>query len=107
MEENIFVVIVYMLSLKKKCHIKDCLKINGKQRIILAKKGEYAKFKNLERKIKSSFMIYSDFESILVPEDSKMKNPNESYTNKYQQHVACSCSYKLVCVHDKFSKPFK
>ena len=48
-------------------------------------------------------MIYADFENILVPEDSKMKNSNESYTNKYQQHIACSYGYKLVCVHDKFS----
>ena len=29
-----------------KIHIKDCLKINGKQRIIMSKKGEYVKSKN-------------------------------------------------------------
>ena len=52
-------------------------------------------------------MIYADFESILVPEDNGKQNPNESYTNKYQKHVACSYGYKLVCVDDKFSKPFK
>ena len=52
-------------------------------------------------------MIYADFESILVPEDNGQQNPNESYTNKYQKHVACSYGYKLVCVDDKFSKPFK
>ena len=34
-------------------------------------------------------------------------NPKESYTNKYQKHIACSYGYKLVCVDDKFSKPFK
>ena len=52
-------------------------------------------------------MIYADFESILVPEDNGKQNPNESYTNKYQKHVACSYGYKLVCVNDKLSKPFK
>ena len=52
-------------------------------------------------------MIYADFESILVPEDKGKQNPNESYTNKYQKHVACSYGYKLVCVDDKYSKPFK
>ena len=62
--------------------------------------------KFLKRKIKS-FMIYSDFESILVPEDNGKQNPNESCTNKYQKHVACSYDYELVCVDDKFSKPFK
>ena len=52
-------------------------------------------------------MIYADFESILVPGDNEKQNPNESHTNKYQNQVACSYGYKLVCVDDKFSKPFK
>ena len=52
-------------------------------------------------------MIYADFESTLVPENNKNQNPNESYINKYKKHVACSYGYKLVCVDDKFSKPFK
>ena len=30
------------------------------------------------------------FESILVPKDNEKHNPNESYTNKCQKHVACS-----------------
>ena len=90
-----------------KSYIKDCFKINGKQTIKMPKKGEYIKFKNCERKIKSPFMIYTDFESILVPEDNGKQNPNESYNSKYQKHVACSYGYKLVCVDDKFSKPFK
>ena len=30
-------------------------------------------------------MIYVDFESILVPEDSKKQISAESYTNKYQK----------------------
>ena len=36
-----------------KHHIRHCFKINGKQRIIMSKKGDYVKFKNYERKIKS------------------------------------------------------
>ena len=65
-----------------KSHIKDCFKINGKQRIL----------------------INGDFESILVPENSRKQNQNESYTNKYQKHVACSYGYKLLCVDYKFSR---
>ena len=64
----------------------------------MPKKGEYVKFKNFAKKIKLPFMIYVDFESILVPEDNRKQNPNESYTNKYKKHVACSYGYKLVCV---------
>ena len=90
-----------------KSHMKDCFKINGKQTIKIPKKREYVKFKNFERKIKSPFLIYADFESILVPEDNGKQNPNESYSSKYQKHIACSYGYKLVCVDDKFSKPFK
>ena len=52
-------------------------------------------------------MIYANFESILVSEDNEKQNPEESYTNIYQKHVACSYGYKLVCVDDKFSKTFK
>ena len=52
------------------CHIKDCFKINGKQGIKMPEKGEYVRFKNYETEIKSPFMIYADFESILVPEDN-------------------------------------
>ena len=88
-------------------HIKDYFKINGKQTIKMPKKGEYVEFKNCERKIKSPFMVYTDFESILVSQHNGKRNPNESCTNKYQKHVACSYGYKLVCVDDKFSKSFK
>ena len=70
----------------------------------MPKKDEYIKFKNFGRKL---FMIYTDFESILVPEDNRNQNPNKSLTNKYQKHVACNYGYKLAYFDDKFSKPFK
>ena len=75
--------------------------------IKMPKKGEYVKFRNFERNIKSPFMIYVDFESIVVPQDNGKQNSNGSYTNKYQKHIAFSYGYKLLCVNDKFSKPFK
>ena len=73
-----------------KRHIKDCFKINDKQKNIMPKKGEYVKFKNFKRKLKSPFMTYADFESILVPEDDGKQNPSGFYIKKYQKHVACS-----------------
>ena len=88
-------------------HIKNCFKINGKQTIKIPKNGEHVKFIKFERKINLPFIIYAAFESILVPEDNGRQNLNGSYTNKYQKHVACSYGYKLVCIDDKFSKPFK
>ena len=79
-----------------KHHIKDCFKTNGKQKLIMPKKYEYDKFKNYELKIKSSFIICTDFESNLVLEDNRNQDPNESYTNKCQTHIAYSYGYKLA-----------
>ena len=73
----------------------------------MTEKDEYVKIKNYERKRKSSFMIYADFESILVPDNNEKQNPKEFYRNKYQKHIVFSYGYKLGCVDDKFSKPFK
>ena len=67
-----------------RCHINDCFK-----------KDEDVKFMNYEKKTKSPFIIYADFERFL-----------KSYTNKYQEHVPCSYSYKLVRVDVKFSNLF-
>ena len=68
------------------------------------------KLKNYERKRKSPFVIYVDFESLLVSEKIMGSKIQMSFTcllNKYQEDIACSYGYKLVCLGDKFSKPFK
>ena len=56
--------------------------------------------------MKSPYIIYEDFESILVPKNNGKQYPEESYTSKYWKDIACSDGYKLACVDDKFSKPF-
>ena len=65
-------------------HTNDGFKINSKKTIKKSKKGENVKFENYERRIKSPFMIYADFESILGKENNKKQNPYVSYTNKCQ-----------------------
>ena len=55
------------------------------------------KFKNYTRKIKLSFTIYADAESILIPKNNGKQNPDTSYLNKHKNHVGCSYGYKLVC----------
>ena len=52
-------------------------------------------------------MIYADLKSILLSENNGKQNPNESYTSKYQKHVACSYGCRLEHADAKFSKPFK
>ena len=56
--------------------------------------------------LEKSFKIYVDFDSILVAENNGKQNLDESYTNKYQNHVGCSFDFKSICVVDCFSKPF-
>ena len=77
-EEDIFVDIVFLLFfivfitkeiLKR--HIKDCIKINGKQRIIMPEKVNMLNSKILKER--QPLMIYADFESILVPKDKESK----------------------------------
>ena len=53
--------------------------------------------------MKSPFMIYADSENIVVPDNNRKQNPNETYTNKYKKNVCCSYDCKLVCTDDKFS----
>ena len=77
------------------------------QQFICLRKVKVLNSKYFQSKIKSPVMIYADFESILVTKDNEKQNPNKTYNNKHQKHVACSYGYKLLCVDDKFSKPFK
>lgn len=66
------------------------------------------------KKSENPFVIYADFESILVNvDDSKILAPimdvtTRSYTRQYQNHEICSKAYKVVCcIDDKFTKPIK
>ena len=49
------------------------------------KKGEFVKFKNYDRKVKSLFLIYPDFEGILLSENNAKQISEGSYANKYQK----------------------
>ena len=51
-------------------------------------------------------MIYVEFGRILVPSNNRQQTPDESYSNKYQNYIGCSFSYKLVCADNQLKKPF-
>ena len=59
----------------------------------MLKDCKFVNFKNYERKVKSPFIIYTEFESILVPENNGKQNPEESYRKKYQKHIPYSYGY--------------
>ena len=88
-------------------HKKDCLLINGRQRIKLEKR--FIEFNNFNKIIPCPFKIYSNFECLLKNvgntkhSDIGINNDCFSYTAKYQDHIPCSFANKLVCIDDKFS----
>ena len=83
-------------------HGKDCLIVNGKQRIKLER--GFIEFNNFNKMIPSPSKIYADFECLLKKVDIGINNNCFCYTAKYQDHSPCSFAYKLACIDDKFSK---
>ena len=80
-------------------HKKVCLSINGAQSVRLEK--ETIEFKNYFKQIPIPFKNYADFEYNL----ESVENYEGSFSKKYQDHIPCNFACKLVCVHDKFTKP--
>ena len=75
------------------------MSINGAQSASLKK--ETIEFKKYFKQIWVAFKIYADFECNL----KAAKSYEDSYSEKYQDHVPYSFAYKLVCVDDEFTKP--
>ena len=87
-------------------HKETRLNINGK--CIVKLRSGSIKFKNYFKQLAVLFKVYVDLECIM----KRVKNTdrgdtddNAWYTEKYQKHIPCSFTYKVVCVEDKFSKP--
>ena len=51
-----------------------------------------------------SFKFYADFESVLKRVQETSRDSNSSYTEKYQKHIPCNFTYKIVYIDDTFSK---
>ena len=85
-------------------HEEDCLVINCKYSVKLEKGS--TSFKNYFKQLSVPFNIYADFECILkkVEGDIIECDSNSSYTRKYQDHIPCSFTYKIVCIDNKLSK---
>ena len=79
-------------------HKENCFSINGKQ--LKLEKG-IIEFEKYFKQIPVPFKIYDDFECNLRCVESY----EGSYTKKYQDHLPCSFAYKVVCIHDIFTKP--
>ena len=80
-------------------HKEVCLRINGAESVKLGKRTN--EFKNYFKQIPVPFKIYAYFECNL----NIVESYEGSSSKKYEGHIPCSFTYKLVCVDDKFSKP--
>ena len=58
-------------------------------------------FKNYFKQIPVPFKIYANFECNLQTVESK----EGSHAKKYQDHIPCSFTSRLLCIDDKFTKP--
>ena len=58
------------------------------------------KFKNYAHQLKVPFVIYTDFESLIVPINSASNNDNKSYTEAFQ-HTPWGFAYKVVSCEDQ------
>ena len=76
-------------------HKEDCLSINGKQSVKLEE--EIIEFENYSKQIPAPFKTYADFDCNL----RGVETYEGSYTKKYQDHVLCSFTYKVVCIDDR------
>ena len=81
-------------------HKRDCLLINGRQRVKLEK--GFIEFNNFNKIIPDPFKILAG--CLLKEVDSGIHNEGFSFTTKYQNHIPCSFAYKLVCIDDKYCK---
>ena len=58
-------------------NVNDCFRINEKQILKMTRKGKTVKCQNYTRKMKSPFIIYAAFETILAQENNGKQNPGE------------------------------
>ena len=79
-------------------HKENCLSINGKQPVNLAK--GIIEFENFFKQIPVPSKIYVDFECNL----RGVECYEGSYTKTYQDHISWCFAYKVVCLDDGFTK---
>ena len=84
--------------------MKNCIVIHYTKSVLLLEENEHVDFQNFKRLIKAPFIISGDFKCALIPSlDNIDFGPN---TKRYQSYF-CSYGYKLICFHDRYSKPYK
>ena len=74
------------------------ISINGVQSVKVEE--DIIKSENYFKQLLVPFKIYADFECNF----KNVEIYEGPYTKKYQNHIACSYAYQIVCIDDRFSK---
>ena len=78
-------------------HTPDCRGINQTAIAIeMPKEGTKLRFENYHKQLKSPYIIYADFESIIEKMEGPENSPQQSSTRKTSHHIACGYSYIVV-----------
>ncbi|CAB4011222.1 Hypothetical predicted protein [Paramuricea clavata] len=84
-------------------HSGTCREVNGTQKTMMPKIGSKVVFKDQRRPLPAQFVIYADFESLLIPVDEK-----KGCLRKIQSHETCGYGFKRVCYYDsKYDGEYK
>ncbi|KAL9951227.1 hypothetical protein ACROYT_G043851 [Oculina patagonica] len=86
-------------------HEPLCAK-NGPQKIKLPDEDhDVLYFKDVQKQLKVPFVIYADFESILVSCDEQQLDPSVSFTQKTQEHKPSGFCYTVVSEVEAYDTP--
>lgn len=87
-------------------HMERC-QLHGAKRVKMPDPKENKLFfKKKECKLRLPFVIYADFESILLKNNAAEQKPNQPWTLKLDTHQACNFGFHTVSTDKRFySKP--
>ena len=86
-------------------HEPHCRK-NGPQKIRMpSDNNDILYFKDIHKQLKVPFVIYADFESIIIPCTQENLNDDASYTQKTHEHQASGFCYIVVSDVEDFNTP--
>lgn len=70
---------------------------HGPQKIELPKEeNKWLYYKDIRKQVKVPYVIYADFESMLIPIEGCENDPKMSSTIKTTKHIPCGFAYKVV-----------
>lgn len=96
----------FTTSLKLQHHLIDCGTHNEVVKIQMPEPNEYIEFKKFSRSEPVQYVIYADFEAMLIPlVNNDDDDDDEPQTAKIQRHETYSVGFYLHCMNDT-SKSF-